>query len=71
MMGINNVYFSSDKFSKYTDEEIIAQIQEDDDEALTYLCEKYKELVNVKVSKYFIIGAEREDIFQEGMIRIV
>ena len=30
--------------------------------------EKYKELVNMKVSKYYIIGAEKEDIVQEGMI---
>ena len=30
--------------------------------------EKYKNLVNIKVGKYFIIGAEREDIMQEGMI---
>ena len=30
--------------------------------------EKYKELVNMKVSKYYIVGAEKEDIFQEGMI---
>ena len=29
---------------------------------------KYKELVNIKVSKYFIIGAERDDIVQEGLI---
>ena len=30
--------------------------------------DKYKELVNMKVSKYYIIGAEKEDIVQEGMI---
>jgi len=35
---------------------------------LERLFNKYKDLVNMKVSKYFIIGAEREDIVQEGMI---
>ena len=29
---------------------------------------KYKDIVNAKVGKYFIIGAEREDVIQEGMI---
>jgi len=32
------------------------------------LIDKYKEIVNMKVSKYFMIGAEREDIVQEGLI---
>ena len=51
-----------------SDEEIIAKIKDGDEKALTYLLEKYKELVNMKVGKYFLIGAEREDIVQEGMI---
>lgn len=67
-MRTDNIYFSSDKFKELTDEELIEQIQEENEDALSYLCEKYRELVNIKVSKYFIIGAEREDIFQEGMI---
>jgi len=37
-------------------------------EALEQLFRKYRELVNMKVSKYFIIGAEKEDIVQEGLI---
>ena len=43
-------------------------IGEGDEKALAYILEKYKELVNMKVGKYFIIGAEKEDIIQEGMI---
>ncbi len=50
------------------DEEIIDKIKAGDKSALNYLMEKYKELVNMKVSKYYIIGAEKEDIVQEGMI---
>ena len=36
--------------------------------SLNFLIEKYQELVNMKVGKYFIIVAEKEDIIQEGMI---
>lgn len=36
--------------------------------AFNILLERYKELVNIKISKYFIVGAEKEDIFQEGII---
>ena len=50
------------------DEEIINKIKAGDKSALNYLMDKYKELVNMKVSKYYIIGAEKEDIVQEGMI---
>lgn len=51
-----------------TDEELIERIQNNDKSALDFLLGKYKELVYMKSSKYFIIGAERDDIFQEGMI---
>ena len=67
-MQNKNVFFTTEKYSEYTDEEIISQIKQGDEQALTYLLDKYKELVNIKVGKYFIIGAEREDVVQEGMI---
>lgn len=51
-----------------TDEDLIEVIKSGDKNALEYLITKYKELVNMKVGKYFIIGAEKEDIIQEGMI---
>ena len=60
--------FTTGKYQNLTDEEIIKEIRLGDDEALTYILEKYKDLVNAKVGKYFIIGAEREDTIQEGMI---
>lgn len=62
-------YFQlNDSFDTMNDEELISLIKSDNKEALDYLLNKYKELVYMKVSKYFIIGAERDDIFQEGMI---
>ena len=67
-MQKKDVFFTAGKYQNLTDEEIIKEIRLGDDEALTYILEKYKDLVNAKVGKYFIIGAEREDTIQEGMI---
>lgn len=50
------------------DEDLIEVIKSGDKYALEYLIGRYKELVNIKVSKYYIIGAERDDIVQEGLI---
>ena len=67
-MQNSNIYYTTDKYANLTDEQIISQIKEGDEQALSFLLDKYKDLVNSKVGKYFIIGAEREDIIQEGMI---
>ena len=58
----------NNKYKDMTDEEILKLIKTKDDEALDYLICKYKDIVNSKVNKYFIIGAEKEDIMQEGLI---
>ena len=57
-MHKENVFFTTDKYSNLKDEEIISQIKSGDKDALSYLLEKYKNLVNIKVSKYFMIGAK-------------
>ncbi len=67
-MQNENVYYTTDKFQNDTDEQLISQIKEGNEQALTYLLNRYKPLVNHKVSKYFMVGAEKEDIVQEGMI---
>ena len=67
-MQEENVIFSINEYSKMTDEEIIKEIRNGDKQALTYLMNKYKEIVNLKVGKYFMVGAEKEDIIQEGLI---
>ena len=67
-MQNEKVFFTTDKYGALTDEQIVAQIKQGDENALSYLLEKYRELVNIKVGKYFMIGAEREDVVQEGMI---
>ena len=67
-MPNNKVFYASNNLSNKTDEEIVEIAKQGDKEALEFIMEKYKELVTMKVSKYFIVGAEKEDIFQEGMI---
>ena len=67
-MQKENVYFSIENYNNKSDEEVIKKIKAGDEQALAYLLDKYKELVNMKVSKYFMIGAEKDDIMQEGMI---
>ena len=67
-MQKDNIYFSIDKFEKMTDEQVIEEVQKGDKQALSFLMNKYKELVKIKVSKYFMVGAEKEDIAQEGLI---
>lgn len=50
-----------------TDEQLAAQAKKDET-ALEYLIEKYKNFVLSKSRPYFLIGADKEDLIQEGMI---
>lgn len=67
-MQNENIFYTTEQYSNLTDEQVVSQIKQGDEKALSYLLEKYKNLVHMKVGKYFIIGAEKEDIIQEGMI---
>lgn len=67
-MPSNQAFYVSNDLLNKSDEEIIQLIKQGNEEALEFIMKKYKELVNMKISKYFIVGAEKEDIFQEGMI---
>ena len=57
-----------EKFENMTDEELVRLAQEGDNDALEYLLNKYKNFVRSKARSYFLIGADHEDIVQEGMI---
>lgn len=50
------------------DERLVEQVQQGDGQALNQLILKYKGFVRGKARTYFLIGADREDIIQEGMI---
>ena len=68
-MKESNLYFSlTNNYQDMSDEDLINIIKSGDKSALDFLIGKYKELVNMKVSKFFMIGAEKEDIMQEGLI---
>ena len=66
-MTQNKEYFYS-KYQSTNDEELLKLIKEGNNEALECLINRYNDIVNMKISKYFIIGAEKEDIYQEGLI---
>ncbi len=56
------------KYENLKDEEIVKLVRDGDEFAQEYIIEKYKRLVKMKARPYFIIGADKEDIIQEGMI---
>lgn len=57
-----------DRFSTMLDEEVVEDARNGDRQALEFLIHKYKNFVRAKARSYFLIGADREDIIQEGMI---
>ena len=57
------------EFDRLTDEEIVVAVKDSEDQAAqNYLINKYRNFVRAKARSYFLIGADREDIIQEGMI---
>ena len=65
---MQNLYFQNEEFDTLDDNKLIQKIKNGDKKALNYLLEKYTEVVSMKAGKYFIVGAEKEDIIQEGLI---
>ncbi len=66
---MENVDVVCSEFDSLTDEEIVLAIKDAcDNTALDYLINKYRNFVRAKARSYFLIGADREDIIQEGMI---
>ncbi|AMX84861.1 RNA polymerase sigma-H factor [Geobacillus subterraneus] len=63
--------FKVDKARDYQqleDEQLVALVHKGDGEALDFLIHKYQNFVRAKARSYFLVGADREDIVQEGMI---
>ena len=56
------------RFSSMTDEDIAALAQNGDAEAVEFLLSRFKNFVRMKAHSYFLVGADHEDIVQEGMI---
>ena len=55
-------------YDEMLDETIVETARDGDNAAQEYLINKYKNFVRAKARSYFLIGADREDIIQEGMI---
>ena len=55
-------------FTELEDEAIIGLVHKGNSDALDFLIHKYRNFVRAKARSYFLIGADREDIVQEGMI---
>ena len=68
MEGKEFLYPFDEKLEKSSDDELLNLANSGNEEALEVLIKRYKDLVTMKISKYFMMGAEKEDIFQEGMI---
>lgn len=55
------------QYQNMTDEEVV-KLSVNDEEAMTYLMNKYKNFVLSKSRPYFLIGGDNDDLIQEGMI---
>ncbi|MGH4052283.1 MAG: RNA polymerase sporulation sigma factor SigH [Clostridium sp.] len=55
-------------FEEKLDEEVVIEAQNSNVRAQEYLINKYKNFVKARAKSYFLIGADKEDIYQEGMI---
>jgi RNA polymerase sporulation-specific sigma factor len=65
----NKEYYSfKSEYEDVPDEELIKLVHSGDKNALDFLIGKYNDIVSMKANKFFIIGAEKEDMVQEGMI---
>ncbi|HWL13508.1 MAG TPA: RNA polymerase sporulation sigma factor SigH [Ureibacillus sp.] len=56
------------RYEDLSDEQLIEEVHHGNTEALDYLITKYRLFVKAKARSYFLIGADKEDIVQEGMI---
>lgn len=62
------ILMSNAQFHTMTDEELATLASAGNNEAIDFLLDKYRNLVLIIARSYFLIGADRDDITQEGMI---
>ncbi|WP_353424053.1 RNA polymerase sporulation sigma factor SigH [Christensenella massiliensis] len=63
------VHAGFERYALMTDEQVVIMANEEESgTALEYILHKYKNFVRAKARSYFLIGADKEDIVQEGMI---
>ena len=67
-MSINCEANLNDMYLQLDDDKLVYLVHSGDSEALDFLIRKYRNFVRAKARSYFLIGADKEDIDQEGMI---
>ncbi|MBI2267613.1 MAG: RNA polymerase sporulation sigma factor SigH [Armatimonadetes bacterium] len=67
-MKVSASSHTSSTYCEFSDEDVVQHARDGDEIATEYLINKYKNFVRVKAKSYFLVGADREDIIQEGMI---
>lgn len=55
-------------YDTMTDEELVERITANDKQAVDFLMEKYKNLVRQKAKTLYLVGSDKDDLIQEGMI---
>ena len=55
-------------YAQYSDEELIVRLRDGENGVTEYLMNKYKNLVRGKAKSMYILGADKDDLIQEGMI---
>lgn len=69
-MRLEDKEMREEKLNVLSDESLVKMAQEGSLTAEEYLIDKYKELVKKRAHLYFIVGGDRDDVIQEGMIGI-
>lgn len=67
-MDLNIKKSNLNDYCNMTDEQIVKLAQEDDKEALDFIIRKYTKIIKHKVKNYYICGADKDDVIQEGLI---
>lgn len=67
-MSVEQLGLGYESLKNTTDDELLRLVKKDDHYALNYLIKRYRSFVCVKAQTYFLIGADHEDIIQEGLI---
>ena len=67
-MGVAQSAPDALEYHERADEDLVSAAKSGDNLAMEFLLNKYKNFVRIKAKSYFLIGADREDIIQEGMI---
>ena len=57
-----------DLYGQYSDEELIVRLRDGEEQITDYIMDKYKHLVKSKAKSMYILGADNDDLIQEGMI---